>query len=151
MRDETAVLNALLGNWNNNIATRYGELANASAYLKSLFENITWVGFYLKDEDTLRLGPFQGNVACSTLVFGKGVCGTAYSEKRTVVVENVHTFEGHIACDTDANSEIVVPLMVDDEVVGLIDLDSGNFARFSLKDKELLEDLATVVVDKLFR
>ena len=150
MRDEAAVLNTLLGSWNQNIATRYGELANASAYLNSLFDNITWVGFYLKDGDNLKLGPFQGKIACSTIMFTKGVCGTAYTEKKTVIVENVHTFEGHISCDTDSNSEIVVPLIANGEVVGLIDLDSGNFARFSEKDKELLEELATVIVDKLF-
>jgi GAF domain-containing protein len=151
MRDEASVLDVILGNWNNNIATRYGELANASAYLKSLFDNISWVGFYLKDGENLKLGPFQGNLACSTIVFGKGVCGTAYSEKKTIVVENVHKFEGHIACDKGSNSEIVVPLKVNDEVVGLIDIDSTNFSRFSNKDKELLEELAIIIVNKLFR
>lgn len=151
MRDEAAELNALLVNWNNNIATRYSELSNASAYLNSLFDNINWVGFYLKDGDTLKLGPFQGGIACSSIVLDKGVCSSAYYKKKTIVVDNVHTFPGHIACDKATNSEIVVPLLIKKQVVGLIDIDSVNFARFSDKDQELLEELATVIVDKLFK
>lgn len=149
-KDEESALDAILGNWNHNMATRYGELANVSAYLNSLFDNINWVGFYLKDGDSLKLGPFQGKLACSTIMFDTGVCGAAYREKRTIVVDNIHTFDGHIACDKESNSEIVVPLILNDEVVGLIDVDSRHFARFSIKDKELLESLAIVIVNKLF-
>ena len=150
MNDEASVLETLLGNWNNNIATRYSELANASAYLNSIFENINWVGFYLKDGDNLKLGPFQGKIACSTVAFDRGVCGKAYRDAKTVVVDNVHTFDDHIACDSETNSEIVVPLIANDEVVGLIDIDSLNFARFSDKDKELLEEMAIIIVNTLF-
>lgn len=150
MSEESLVLETLLGKWNNNIATRYSELANASAYLNSIFDKINWVGFYLKDGDNLKLGPFQGKIACSSISFDRGVCGKAYSDGKTVVVDNVHTFEGHIACDSESNSEIAVPLIANNEVVGLIDIDSLNFARFSDKDEELLEELATVIVNKLF-
>jgi GAF domain-containing protein len=150
MSDESSVLETLLGNWNKNLATRYSELSNASAYLNSIFDTINWVGFYLKDGDNLKLGPFQGKIACSTVAFDRGVCGKAYSEGKTVVVDNVHTFDGHIACDSDTNSEIAVPLIANGEVVGIIDLDSLNFARFSDKDQELLEELAKVIVNQLF-
>lgn len=150
MSDEALVLDALLGNWNNNIVTRFSELANASAYLNSIFDTINWVGFYLTDGEILRLGPFQGKIACSTIAFDTGVCGKAYREGKTVIVDNVHTFEDHIACDCETNSEIVVPLIANNKVVGLIDIDSLNFARFNDKDKDLLEEIAIVIVNKLF-
>lgn len=150
MSDEASLLNALIGNWNQNIATRYSELANASAYLNSIFDNINWVGFYLTDGDNLKLGPFQGKIACNSIAFSDGVCGTAYKEGKTLIVDNVHTFEGHIACDKDSNSEIAVPLIAEGKVVGLIDIDSENFARFTEKEQEMLEEMAVVLVNKLF-
>lgn len=120
-------------------------LSNASALLNEVLEDINWVGFYLLKEETLLLGPFQGKVACTKIALGKGVCGTAAKEARTQVVEDVHLFPGHIACDSASNSEIVVPIIIDNKVVGVLDIDSPNFSRFDEQDKEGLEKIIEVV------
>lgn len=120
-------------------------LANASALLNGALRNINWVGFYLRHGDELLLGPFQGKLACVHIAFGKGVCGTAYSRGETVLVEDVHQFPGHIACDCDSNSEIVVPLYSHQQVVGVLDIDSPLLARFNETDAHELEELARII------
>lgn len=110
-------------------------LSNLSALLKWYLEDISWVGFYLLDGTILRLGPFQGKPACTRIRIGKGVCGSAYAEKRTLIVPDVNAFPGHIACDGDSKSEIVVPL----EGFGVLDIDSASYNRFTEEDDILLE------------
>ena len=119
-------------------------LSNASAILNSL-DDINWVGFYIVEGDTLYLGPFQGDVACTTIPLGKGVCGTAFKEKKTIIVPNVNEFVGHIACSSLSKSEIVVPIMKENEVVAVIDIDSSMFDRFHDEEKELLEETANIL------
>ena len=119
-------------------------LSNASAILNSL-DDINWVGFYIVKGDTLYLGPFQGDIACTTIPLGKGVCGTAFKEKKTIVVPNVNEFVGHIACSSLSKSEIVVPIMKENEVVAVIDIDSPIFDRFHDEEKELLEEAANIL------
>lgn len=116
-------------------------LANAAALLWGALEDINWAGFYLVDSDTgsdgvseLRLGPFQGNVACVRIPFGKGVCGTAAETEKSQLVEDVHKFPGYIACDAASNSEVVVPLKVKGSVVGVLDIDSPTRGRFGEED-----------------
>ncbi len=116
-------------------------LSNLSALLKWYFEDISWVGFYLLDGDMLRLGPFQGKPACTRIMIGKGVCGTAYKEGRTLVVPDVNAFPGHIACDGDSKSEIVVPL----EGFGVLDIDSSSYDRFHEEDANLLEKVMEIL------
>lgn len=113
-------------------------LANASALLYQNLDNINWSGFYLNKENELVLGPFQGRTACSRIKMGKGVCGTAASTKTVQVVEDVHTFPGHIACDSASNSEIVIPIMSGSRTVGVLDIDSPILKRFDQKDAEYL-------------
>lgn len=124
-------------------------LANVAAALKEAFDKISWVGFYLLKDDRLYLGPFQGKVACSVIELGKGVCGTSAIKKETLIVEDVHKFPGHIACDGGSNSEIVVPLIKDNIVYGVLDLDSYSFAAFNNTDKRFLENLCNILVNKL--
>ena len=114
-------------------------LSNASAILNQFLDNINWVGFYLMKEDELVLGPFQGLPACVRITVGRGVCGTAVAKKETILVEDVHAFPGHIACDAASNSEIVIPLIKNDEVIGVLDIDSPLKSRFTLEDKQGLE------------
>ena len=117
-------------------------LANASALINEYLSDINWVGFYLLEDNKLVLGPFQGKVACIEIAIGKGVCGTAASEDRTLLVANVHEFKGHIACDSASNSEIVIPLHKGNKVYGVLDIDSPMLNRFTDEDKEGLELLA---------
>lgn len=121
-------------------------LSNASACLFEAMDNINWAGFYLVDESTrdkktpeLRLGPFQGKVACVRIPFGRGVCGTAAAEDKTQLVSDVHAFPGHIACDAASRSEVVVPLYCEGRVVGVLDIDSPLLDRFSAYDARGLE------------
>ena len=114
-------------------------LSNASALIFENLEELNWAGFYLMNKGSLLLGPFQGKTACIRIPLGKGVCGTAAEKDETVVVKNVHEFPGHIACDSASNSEIVVPIHSEGKVVGVLDLDSTKFDRFSDADKQGLE------------
>ena len=116
-------------------------LSNVSAILNEM-EDINWCGFYLAKDETLYLGPFQGEVACTTIPFGKGVCGTAAQTKKTLIVDNVLEFKGHIACSSKSRSEIVTPIIKGDTVVGVIDIDSPSFSRFNKDDQDLLEEVA---------
>ena len=117
-------------------------LANASALLFDALEDVNWAGFYLLEGDTLVLGPFQGKPACIEIPLGKGVCGTAARRNETVRVEDVHRFPGHIACDSDSQSEIVVPLRRNGAVFGVLDIDSPRPARFTPADQTGLEAFA---------
>ncbi|MBQ8292340.1 MAG: GAF domain-containing protein [Bacilli bacterium] len=122
-------------------------LANISRLLEESFSNVLWSGFYLTDEvgKVLYLGPFQGPLACTTIPFGKGVCGLSALNKKTYVVPNVHEFSGHIACSSLSNSEIVVPIIKNNNVVGVIDIDSKKFNNFNEEDQKILEEVALII------
>ena len=121
-------------------------LANVSAVLFTL-DNLNWAGFYLAKDNVLYLGPFQGEVACTKIPFGKGVCGTSALKKETIIVPDVNQFVGHIACSSKSKSEIVVPIIKDNKVLGVIDIDAPILNRFGLKEKELLENVANLLAD----
>ena len=129
----------------DNVPHKIANLANTSALLWEALDNLNWVGFYLREGDTLVLGPFQGKVACIEIPMGRGVCGTAAARGETVRVEDVHAFPGHIACDSASNSEIVIPLFRNGEVVGVLDIDSPILARFTPEDQIGLEAVARVI------
>ncbi|TDX19837.1 GAF domain-containing protein [Buttiauxella sp. BIGb0552] len=118
-------------------------LANTSALLFERLDCVNWAGFYLLEDETLVLGPFQGKIACVRIPVGKGVCGTAASTKSIQRVEDVHAFDGHIACDAASNSEIVLPLTVNGELIGVLDIDSTEFGRFTPEDQLGLSQLVT--------
>lgn len=115
-------------------------MSNISALLFENMKDINWAGFYLVKNDNLLLGPFQGKVACVNIEKGKGVCGTSLKEDKTIVVENVHEFIGHIACDSASNSEIVIPIHYNNEIRAVLDIDSPLINRFSIEDKDNLEE-----------
>ena len=121
-------------------------LANVSAVLFTL-DNLNWAGFYLAKDNVLYLGPFQGEVACTKIPFGKGVCGTSALKKETIIVPDVNQFAGHIACSSKSKSEIVVPIIKDNKVLGVIDIDAPILNRFGLEEKELLENVANLLAD----
>lgn len=123
---------ALLETQPNQIAL----LSNASAFLNDHFDRINWVGFYLYDGNVLNVGPFQGKVACSVIPLGKGVCGEAALKKMTMVIKDVHSHENHIACDANSRSEVVVPIYINDQLFGVLDVDSPVENRF---DPEIVE------------
>ena len=125
-------------------------LANASALLFQSLERINWAGFYLRDGEKLILGPFQGKPACIEIPLGKGVCGTSAAEDRTVVVEDVHQFPGHIACDSASRSEIVVPIHLNDAVIAVLDIDSPYTERFTKEDAAGLEAFVSVLENSGF-
>lgn len=120
---------------------RISNLANVTALLYDSLEWINWVGFYIMQDGKLILGPFQGKVACTQIAVGKGVCGTAVSTGETQRVDDVHLFEGHIACDSASNSELVIPVYKDGEIFGVLDIDSPIKGRFSEEDQAGLEAL----------
>ncbi|HKO43428.1 MAG TPA: GAF domain-containing protein [Pyrinomonadaceae bacterium] len=122
-------------------------IANAANFASLLYHSlpdVNWVGFYLLKNNELVLGPFHGQPACVRIALGKGVCGTAAELRQTVVVENVHEFPGHIACDSASNSEIVVPLIKEGQLIGVLDLDSPSLSRFNDGDAEGLNELANI-------
>lgn len=123
-------------------------LANAAAAIYCALADISWAGFYIMKGDTLVLGPFQGLPACIRIEKGRGVCGRAAEEKRTVVVKDVHSFSGHIACDSRSNSEIVVPIIKNDRVEAVIDIDSTSLSRFDGADAAGLERIASILSNK---
>lgn len=130
-------LKALLEDEPNQIAN----LANASALLNQFLSDVNWVGFYLYEEttDQLVLGPFQGLPACVRIPNGRGVCGTSLKEGKTLRIENVHEFPGHIACDAASQSEIVIPIRSSDKIIGVLDIDSPTVGRFDETDEKYLE------------
>lgn len=121
-------------------------LCNASALLWQLLDDINWAGFYLYKNNELVLGPFQGKIACTHIKIGHGVCGTAAKELKTQQIKNVHEFPGHIACDSASNSEIVVPIIKNDRLIGVLDIDSPLLGRFNEVDKVNLEEFVSIIV-----
>ena len=128
------------------------DFANVSALLMQRVPDLNWVGFYLTDPNSkseLWLGPFQGLPACTFIPIGKGVCGTAARERRTIVVDDVDRFPGHIVCDARSRSEIVVPLIKNNILIGVLDVDSARLKRFSEKEKVFFEDVCRLLVSKI--
>ena len=130
-----AQLRALFADERNGLANA----ANMSALLYQGLPGLNWAGFYFLQDGELVLGPFQGKVACVRIAMGRGVCGTAAQRRQTLLVEDVHAFPGHIACDAASQSEIVVPLLADGRLIGVLDLDSPELSRFDADDKRGLE------------
>jgi len=124
-------------------------LSNFTALLKQAFNKISWVGFYISSGDKLFLGPFQGHSACTEIKIGNGVCGTSASSRETIIVDDVDNFLGHIACDSHSKSEIVVPIIVDNSVWGVLDIDSYKKSSFSNLDKINLENFCKFLSNKL--
>lgn len=124
-------------------------LSNLSAYLNYFLDDINWVGFYLYDGEKLLLGPFQGLPACTEIALGNGVCGVSAEMRKTLVVEDVHKFKNHIGCDNASNSEIVIPIIKNNELIGVLDIDSPLFSRFNMIDQKYLEKVIVNLVDKL--
>ncbi|MGD0654614.1 MAG: GAF domain-containing protein [Thermoguttaceae bacterium] len=143
-RQLTDQLRALLADESDMIANA----ANTAALIYHTLPDINWAGFYFLRGDELVLGPFQGKPACVRIQVGKGVCGTAAAERKTLVVPDVQKFPGHIACDSASNSEIVVPLIKDNKLLGVLDIDSPTLSRFDEEDQKGLDRLAGIFVDK---
>ena len=125
-------------------------LANMSAALKATMPHYSWVGFYLVKDGELVLGPFQGKVACVRIPIGRGVCGTAAAQRQTLVVPDVNAFPGHIACDPDSRSEIVVPLVYKDRVLGVLDVDSNRHNAFDDVDRRYLEAIGEIAAKTVY-
>jgi len=132
-------LNNLLNKKDNFLSN----LSNLTAALKQSFDKISWVGFYLFDGKKLYLGPFQGQVACTEIELGKGVCGTSAEKRVSVIVPDVDKFPGHISCDTGSRSEIVIPVIKNGELFAVLDIDSYNYDSFDERDKKYLEEICT--------
>ena len=124
-------------------------LSNTSALLNDNLDQINWVGFYLIDNQELILGPFQGHPACVHIAIGKGVCGTAVAHNQTQCIADVHQFPGHIACDAQSKSEIVIPLHQNNEIIGVLDIDSPINSRFTEEDQRQLENLVSIIEQQL--
>ena len=133
----------------NSVDYVWSNLANASALVWDALEDINWAGFYIMDGGELKLGPFQGKIACTRIAVGRGVCGTAVAEGRTQLVRDVHEFPGHIACDSASNSEIVIPIHKDGEIWGVLDIDSPSIARFTEDDQIGLESFVKVLEETM--
>lgn len=125
-------------------------LANASALIFDSLDRLNWAGFYILSGDTLILGPFQGKPACIEIPIGRGVCGTAVKEDRTILVDDVHKFPGHIACDSASNSEIVIPIRNRGAIFGVLDIDSPYLSRFTEEDRVGLEAFVRILEESLF-
>jgi GAF domain-containing protein len=124
-------------------------MANIAAVLFNNLEQINWAGFYLFKQEQLVLGPFQGQPACVRIPMGRGVCGTSAATRQTVIVEDVHEFAGHIACDVASNSEIVIPIVFNQQLIGILDIDSPVTARFNDDDRQGLESLVSILQQTL--
>ena len=142
-------LNKQLKNLLNKNENLISNLANFTALLKQTFEKISWIGFYLFDGEKLYLGPFQGKVACTLIQIGKGVCGTSAQKKETIIVPDVNEFEGHIFCDPDSKSEIVIPILKNEKLFGVLDLDSSSFNSFDETDKKYLEEFISFLSSEI--
>jgi L-methionine (R)-S-oxide reductase len=145
-KELTVIIRGLINN-NDNIISN---LSNFTAALKQTFDKINWVGFYLFDGEKLYLGPFQGKVACTQIELGKGVCGTSALSRKTIIVADVNKFPGHIVCDSDSKSEIVIPLVKNDKLHGVLDIDSSSFSAFDEVDKQNLEYICNFLTEEIF-
>jgi len=143
------ILNDQLKAVTDGVEYPIANLANAAALLWDALPEINWAGFYLLEGDKLVLGPFQGRVACVEIPVGRGVCGTAAAADRTQLVPDVHAFPGHIACDSSSNSEIVVPLRKNGKVIGVLDIDSPKYNRFTEDDRAGIEIFAMILQTSL--
>jgi L-methionine (R)-S-oxide reductase len=140
-----AQVQALISDESDMIAN----MANIAAVLFNNVEQINWAGFYLFKQEQLVLGPFQGQPACVRIPMGSGVCGTSAATRETVIVDNVHEFAGHIACDVASNSEIVIPIVFNQQLIGVLDIDSAVAARFDDDDRQGLESLVRILQQTL--
>ena len=134
-----------LASLTENVPYLITNLANTSALIWERMEGLNWAGFYILTDGALVLGPFQGKTACIRIPLGRGVCGTAAEQGRTQLVENVHNYSGHIACDSASNSEVVVPLYKNGNLWGVLDLDSPYVGRFTENDRQELENLTKII------
>ena len=134
-----------LASLTENVPYLIANLANTSALIWERMGGLNWAGFYILTDGALVLGPFQGKTACIRIPLGRGVCGTAAEQGRTQLVENVHNFPGHIACDCASNSEVVVPLYKNGNLWGVLDLDSPYVGRFTENDRQELENLTKII------
>lgn len=134
-------MEALIGDLKHEISI----LSNASALINMHMDEINWVGFYLLNNNELILGPFQGKPACTNIPLNKGVCGACATSEKTIIVDNVHEFKGHIACDSASNSEICIPIFKNTKFYGLLDIDSPIFNRFNENDKQGLEKTVNII------
>lgn len=142
--EQYKLMNAQLASLIEDVPHRIANMANASALLYDTLEDLNWAGFYLMENGILVLGPFQGKTACVEIRVGKGVCGTAVERDEIMLVEDVHQFPGHIACDSASNSEIVLPIHANGEIVGVLDIDSPSLARFDEEDREGLAEFVRI-------
>lgn len=145
-----ALLNQQLSALIHEVPHHTANLANAAALLYHTLPDLNWAGFYLMENGLLVLGPFQGKPACIEIQVGRGVCGTAVAEDRTQLVQDVHQFPGHIACDGASNSEIVIPIHADGRVVGVLDIDSPRVGRFTEEDRAGLVEFARILEAELW-
>lgn len=145
MNEQYKLINEQLKSLIEDIDYDISMLSNASALLYSSLDRLNWAGFYIMKDGLLKLGPFQGQVACIKIPVGKGVCGTAVKLDATQRVEDVHQFPGHIACDSRSNSEIVIPIHVKGEIYGVLDIDSPELCRFLPEDQEGLEEFVRIM------
>ena len=143
-KEQYRLMNAQLEALIQGVPHRIANMANAAALLYHTLEDINWAGFYLMENGMLVLGPFQGKTACIEIKIGKGVCGTAVQQDKIMLVEDVHKFPGHIACDSASNSEIVLPIHVNGEIIGVLDIDSPSLARFDEDDRAGLAEFVRI-------
>ena len=125
-------------------------LSNLTAAINDTFNKVSWIGFYLFDGSKLYLGPFQGKLACTNIEIGKGVCGTSAEKRETIIVPDVNKFPGHIFCDGDSKSEIVIPLIKNGRLLGVLDLDSHEYNSFGETDKKYLEEICKFLCEEIF-
>ncbi len=123
------------------------DMSNTGGFIMSEYPKINWVGFYLLEGDKLYLGPFQGKPACTEIAIGRGVCGAAVLKKQVMVVDDVHEFTDHIACDATSRSEMVIPLYRNNEIIGVFDIDSPELARFDQASQEFLKDVIRTLME----
>ena len=142
--EQYKLMNAQLQALIEDVPHRIANMANASALIFDTLEDLNWAGFYLMENGILVLGPFQGKTACIEIRVGKGVCGTAVERDEIMLVEDVHQFPGHIACDSASNSEIVLPIHANGEIIGVLDIDSPSLARFDEEDREGLAEFVRI-------
>jgi GAF domain-containing protein len=149
MKEKANDLLTYLDNLLNDDSFEMSVLANASALLKEMTVDVNWLGFYILKNDNLYLGPFQGRVACNLIALGKGVCGRSALNKKTLIVSDVSSVLDYIACDSDTKSEIVVPIIIHNQVYGVLDIDSASLNRFSETDALLFERAAAIIAKHL--